>query len=207
MKWVLGFLFLVGATPSFAANPKYDPRPDVKRITEAIENGQLKEQALTAVDSLLITGGEELRARGESALADKLASEWQYYAWSWDLGDHAPIWPWLRDTYEQLTKILGERTMKRLHLTDLHILNHALPVVINPRGRDWDRAEYRKHFVPLVAVISYWGTYLGCRYVIEWTFLRKVCNPAAGAARWWMETKVGPGLSDRVYRHYVVASN
>jgi hypothetical protein len=201
MKLVLGLLILGVVSQTHAAD--YDHRPDVERITRSIDMGGLTDEMQTAIDSLVTTGTEEMRARGAVIVADRIAGEWQRYFRRWDLGDHAPLIPMLRNTYLQMEKVLGKARMKKLHLTDIHIINHALPVVLNPKGRDWDRVEYRKHFVPFAGVLTYWGIYLACRYFVDQSSLVKICKPAAGAGRWWMTTSLAPRLSDRVYRQFV----
>jgi len=204
MRLITGLLVL-GAV-SFAraeSAPKYDPKPDVERIVRSVEQGGLAEEMQTAIESLLTAGVDEMRLRGHVAEADRITGEWQFLARRWDLGDHAPLVPFLRDAYLKMEKVLGKGIMKRLFLTDLYIINQALPVVMHPASNQWDRAEYRKHFVPLLSVVTYWGTYFGCRLAIDWAWLSKVCSPAASLARWWMTTSIGPKLADRVYKRFV----
>ncbi len=204
MRLITGLLFL--GSVSFAqaeTQPKYDPKPDVERIVRSVEDGGLAEEMQIAIESLLTKGADEMKVRGHVAEADLMSNDWQFIARRWDIGDHKALVPFLRNAYVKMEKFLGKSAMRRLYLTDLNIINLALPVVMNPMSNQWDRAEYRKHFVPLLSVVTYWGTYFGCRALIEWTFLSKVCNPAAGLARWWMTTSIGPKLADRVYKSFV----
>ena len=210
MRLFLASVLFVGMTttisPAKAAD--YDYRPDAKRITLSIDQGGLIEETQGAMDSLVAQGVAALRAQGQNQQADRIAREWKLHlhTWmqgGWDLGDHDPLLPWLRKTYLDMEKYLGAGLMAALYLTDIHILNHAIPIVFNPRGRDWDRAEYRKHFVPMAGVITYWGTFLGCRFATDWAFLQSICRPAANAAKWWMTSYAGASLSDRVYRQFV----
>lgn len=204
MKFFLGLLVLgTVSTARAEALPKYDPFPDAERVVRSIEDGGLADEVMATVDNLLVVGTEQLKLKGHTEVAEQIFTQWQFLARRWDLGDHAPLLPFLSNAYTKMEKFLGKGIMRSLYLTDLHIINHALPVVMNPKSRDWDRAEYKKHFVPLFSVIAYWGTYFGCRAAIDWTFLSKVCKPAAGVARWWMTKYAGPALSDRVYRFFV----
>ncbi len=211
MKSILTLVVFGLVAGTAQAATSYDYRNDAKKIERAIDQGDLAGQTEIALDNLIATGVRALRADGKNKEADRIELEWKLhfqntFAATWDLGDHAPIFPWLEKVYKDLEKFLGEGMMRSWSLYDLHVLNLALPVVFNPMGKDWDRAEYRKHFVPLAGVITFWGVYYGCRYVIPWQMLARICSPAAGAARWWMESSAGFRLADRVYSQFVTAT-
>ncbi len=202
---VLGSLVVGTQALAFGNATTFDYRPEVARLTRSLEMGGTIQEVQRALDSLLSTAIAHLRARGKNKEADDIALEWQQYRPQLarrNLGDHDPLFPWLRRTYQVLEILLGSRTMKQYRLTDLNTLNFALPVVLNPEGKGWDRTEYRKHFVPLAGITTYWSTFLGCRAVIEWSLLQRVCGPAASAAGWLMETTIAPTLSDKVYGHF-----
>lgn len=201
-QWLLCFLLLGSGLQAHASS--YDAGKDVDRVAHAIESGEVAEQAQTAIDSMILTGVEELRKEGRKAEATRIMKKWRVLRDRmlnrWALGDHRPLFLWLKRLYTSLESALGTRVMGYLHLTDIHILNHALPVVFNPHSRDWDRVEYRKHFVPLLGVLTYWTSYLGCRAAVDWAFLERICAPAARWARGYMMRSVGPRLSDGLYR-------
>jgi hypothetical protein len=209
-RWVLGLVALgmISVSAQAATEAGYDSRTEAERIATAIDQGGLGEETNNALNAIIKAAIRALHRKGQHQEAERIEREWKaqsayWAAGAWDLGDHAPLIPWLQKVYLRLEKVLGEALMRSLRLYDLHVLNHALPVVFNPSGRDWDRVEYRKHFVPLAGVVTYWGTYLGCQYVVKSPKWGRICDPAAGWARWWMEYSVGRGLSDRVYRQFV----
>lgn len=202
---VLGTVAIGARAFAFGHATSYDYRPEVQRITRSFEAGGTVQEVQRAMDSLLSTAIAHLRARGKNKEADDIAREWLQFRpqlANRNLGDHDPLFPWLRKTYQILEILLGSRTMKQYRLTDLNILNFALPVVLNPAGKGWDRTEYRKHFVPLAGVTTYWSAYLGCRAIIEWELLQQICDPAATAAGWLMEKTIAPTLSDKIYGHF-----
>lgn len=191
---------------------RYDYRKDMDRIARDLHDGAIPEQVRTAMDGLIAVGIDELRKEGRHEQADRIEREWQGQAraWvlsAWDLGDHAPLFDWLKKLYDDMETLLSRTVMNALRLTDLRIINHALPVVLNPWSRQWDKVEWRKHFVPLAGVIAYWGTLWSCRALVDWNFLRPICGPAARLARGHMVSSLGPWLSDRIYRQLVRRSD
>lgn len=176
------------------------------------------------LDKLVREGFEDLEAAGDTALAEQLAHEWNanYVGQleaialglpldtSKNLGDHPPLSMWVENYY----KLLAARTRGMIRqvriIEDLHKMNFALAVVFHPKGswqaeyvgKEW--IEYRRHFIPMANIITYWGSYFGCRYVTvkvpELKQMKRYCKKIAGKLEWAMGQYVAPKLSDAVFK-------
>lgn len=135
------------------------------------------------------------------------------------LGDHAPLISWLADWYAVLESRLGPRVLRFTNLEHIKILNYAIPVVFNPRGKDgdsWDMYEYRDHFAGtrerffyplwqhngLAGVVTYWAVWGACTAGTSGTggILPWVCATVADVSCFRVGRDIAPGMSDRIYR-------
>lgn len=166
-------------------------------------NGRLAERTNIALDILLAVAVNKLKREGFEFEAEKIKKEWQenwfgYIVRVRDIGDHDPMSEWLAVTYFKIESLLGPDLMAWLHLDDLWVLNHAIPVLFKPCSLEWDKVEYKKHFVPACSVFAYWGTMIPCMVFTTGlgTFF---CSPGAMLSENLMKKFIAPGLSDRVY--------
>lgn len=214
--WVRSLLVFFLCLPVYAT-----PVQEAAALEAAIDNGELLQKTEKALNALFITAGGILRKKGYPNEAYDLEAEWfdrhQYdlrvYASSRGLGDWQPISTWLKEKTDMLTFILGVDLMKKTHLIDLVVFNHAIPVVFKPCNQPWSNAdEYRKHFsrdqdyqgnghevCALMPVVSYWGSYAGCMVGTIGTGFGIVCGIGAEVVERLVCKFVSDGLSDRVF--------
>jgi len=131
-----------------------------------------------------------------------------------DLGDHRALSTWLSNFYEKLRTRMGAAAIHQGLLGDIWAVNHAIPVVIAPRSGLWrqdqrdagilldrDWVEYRKHFIPLVNVATYYAASFACkRYAVPAGFPQNQCAKAAGLLRHVMGRYISPKISDFVFK-------
>lgn len=176
------------------------------------------------LDHVVREGFEDIKAAGDIDLARQLETEWnsQYsdelksmalglpVAVSKDLGDHPPLSMWLENYYQMLSaRTRGVIRQIRL-IDDIHKMNFALAVVFHPRGqwqlqyagKEW--IEYRRHFIPMANIVTYWGSYLGCRYITvkypDLKQMKRYCGKIATKLEWAMGQYIAPKLSDAVFK-------
>lgn len=176
------------------------------------------------LDKIVREGFEDLQAAGDVELARQLEAEWNgHYVGelkamalglpqtiSKDLGDHPPLSMWLENYYQMLAaRTRGLIRQIRL-IDDIRKMNFALAVVFHPRG-DWqlqyagkEWIEYRRHFIPMANIVTYWGSYLGCRYITvkypDLKQMKRYCGKIATKLEWAMGQYIAPRLSDAVFK-------
>ncbi len=173
-------------------------------VESGMDNGEIRELVLRGLDSLIARGVAELEAEGHKSEAQFWADSWEGQIFSFDLGDHEPLVQWLSDYYLVLESKLGEKIMRLAGLEDIKIFNHGIPVTFHPngwRGDDWDIEEYRLHFVPVAAAVTYWMAYSACSVTAP-PLVGHACGLMSRAPRWGMKKFIAPKLSDRVYRKF-----
>ncbi len=124
-----------------------------------------------------------------------------------DLGDHAPLFAWLENFFQDLAKKYGTIILTLPIVKEIQMLNYAIPVVFSPQGA-WrvagtdNRIEYRKHFIPFANIITYYVTLYGCQYYLAQhgqSNLKKICGKAADQLRFVMGRYIAPVVSDWIY--------
>jgi hypothetical protein len=184
-----------------------NPQSTAEGVSEML-GGSLEdrqERTLTALDVLVRSAAVALRDVGRDAKADEVMSDWLYRQRGFlldelnakDLGDHEPI-EWLYDLWFTLNELLGEGTMRMMHLDDLYIFAYAIPVVF------WcldavDELEYALHFVPFSGAVTYWAAMAACQAAAFGTAWTLICSPVASVAELAMIELIAPGLSPRVW--------
>lgn len=211
MKTVFVFLVFCLGLPFAQATGVSDAFNAQREVLYQIRKGRLNLVTQLALNQIVAKAVYELEYRGYSEDAERIEREWHdqflnhFAAYgTMDLGDHAPLMQWLADTYDFLENTLGLRLMSGAGLTDIRVFNFSIPVVFQPRGDarngdSWDRAEYRRHFVPFTGGIVFWVSWGACVGVLGNNWLGITCKPAAGLLRWATEMWVAPGLSDKIY--------
>jgi len=164
---------------------------------------RLRNRTGFAMGLMVRKGVRELRKKGHHAQADKIEKEWkeQYSLILFqmrDIGDFQPLSDWLSALYIALELLLGENVMKQLHLDDIHILNHAIPVTFLPCKGPWKKSDYVEHFSALLGVVAYWGTWAGCLAGTSGlgSFL---CMPAGRGAEFLMRRFLAPPLGRGIF--------
>jgi hypothetical protein len=188
----------------------YDQDTDV--VTDLI-NGDYNEAAQAGLNVMVAEGIQELRDSGEGVLATQLETEWanqfiDYFLSShlsaFELGDHDPLSPWLSNFYVTLfNKTKGVIRSIRL-IEDIQKMNYALNVVFRPKGNwrgnvtyDLDRVEYRKHFIPMSDIVTYWVTLEACKHYAGQ--YGQFCGDGATELEKLMGRYVAPKVSDWVF--------
>jgi hypothetical protein len=157
------------------------------------------------VQNMVTSGINQLYSKGFKADADRLLSEYNQIVSgkiidSWDVGDHQPWSQWLVKFYNELVALLGQQTVTFLHLDDLWELNYTVPVVFHPKDIRWDITEYRKHFVVLAGLVTYWVVDMACEAITYGSGWFLICTPIGDISEKVMVLYIAPGLSDRIYK-------
>lgn len=153
---------------------------ELRTVRIDLVQGNLPKRTDQAIDALIKVAVVNLRARGHDHEADEIEGAYfdrfegflEIHAAGrgfLDIGDHRPLSEWLAGVTELLRLLLGDFVMKQTHLDDLRILNYAIPVVFDACNKEWDRAEYKRHFVPLSGVLAYWSLWVACKVAGGWS--------------------------------------
>ena len=192
-------------------------------IRTQFAQGDTATSSQAALNILVDQGLQVLAANGEATLADQLRGEWNSQFTTYltdfaanatlgltDLGDHDPLSPWLANFQATLkAKTRGAIEGIRI-INDVFTMNYALGVVLHPKSKTWksgeaqaDEWEYRKHFIPMANIITYWVTLEACNYAVKKIGApqaKQVCGIAATKLEFYMGRYWAPKLSDSVYR-------
>jgi hypothetical protein len=181
-------------------------------IVADFQSGVVATSAQNALNVMVARGIQILRDIGEGAAADQFESEWNSQFTNYlttnllfahELGDHEPLLPWLANYYN----VLNAKTdgiIKAVQIVqDINTMNYALGVVLRPNGSwrtytDYDRIEYRKHFIPMADIITYWTSLELCKHYIT-GLGKQVCGKGATELETLMGRYVAPELSDYVW--------
>lgn len=126
-----------------------------------------------------------------------------------DLGDHAPLFAWLEQYLVKLENKYGSIITKLPIIANIRMVNFALPVVFTPGSSRWqlasqdNRIEYRKHFIPFVNLVTYYGSLYACNVIAaksQYPQLKKLCKKAATKLQFAMGRYVAPHISDFIYK-------
>jgi len=183
----------------------------------ALQNKDFTEITHQAFGNAIATAVQDLRDRSDYAMANELQNRWQssdfvgalFAAQLHDLGDHAPLFPWLDDFFNKMSSKYGTIIFNLPYVKDLRTLNFAIPVVFAPTGKGWEqdgidaRIEYRKHFIPFANIITYYVSLFGCDYVATkqgQPELKKLCSKAAEKLEFVMGRYIAPVVSDWIFK-------
>jgi hypothetical protein len=185
-----------------------------------LASGYLERLAKKNLNVLVAEGCNRLRQVGEVKLATQLQSEWAHQVSNalderinvfsmsgnvdtLELGDFDPLNAWLDNFYNTLYyKTRGMvKGIRVIH--DVYLMNYALAVVLRPHGSwrlhtDYDRIEYRKHFIPFANTVTFWAADKACEYYFPQ--FKKYCGNAAGYLEKFMGKHVAPTVSDQVFK-------
>jgi hypothetical protein len=178
-----------------------------------IEAGNFAEATEQGMSGAIQTLASEFNALGLSDLADELLNRYEndrsiLFSNLKDLGDHAPLFPWLQDIIRQAEERTGTTIYNIPIVKDIVTLNFAIPVVFKPNGiwrdaQDDDRIEYRKHFIPFANIVTFYGVQLACNYFVQqqqMPDMKRICKPLAEKLQFVMGRYIAPPLSDWVFK-------
>lgn len=173
-----------------------------------------------AVENLLRRADGVLRATGNMALADEIATDYQltfrggvtYQAMGpKEIGDHPPISEWLGKIHAKIESAIGEFWCKFFHFHDLYILNHSIPVAFAPSKYDLD--DYKDHVAGhlmfgfiwehhgLAGVVTYWLVEGVCSgFTGGLGLVTFACGPIASYAEHVMDKRIAPPIATRVWK-------
>lgn len=173
-----------------------------KEFKKEVQNGRLRKKTNLALDSIIKLAAYKLKRDGYKAEAEKLLYEWknQYslYLEQRDLGDHKPLSEWLANQYMIWVFILGKDLCDSIRLSDVNVINFALPVVFACID-SVDIDEYRLHFIPLMRVTSYWVTFWTC-VGFSWGTGFLYCSPIAMGVEYLTENFTAPVLNKPAFK-------
>lgn len=220
MKLLLLIVVIAASVSHYAG--AVTPVQEAAELERAIDNGELLKKTEKALNNLIITAAGILKQKGNQLDAAVMEQEWfdthqhalRVYASSRGLGDYKPLSAWLKKQTDTLTFILGVDLMKKTHLIDLVVFNHAIPVVFKPCNQPWsNEIEYRKHFskdenfqgsnqvvCALLPVTSYWVSYGVCVGASMGTGFVLACGLASSVVERIICNHASDGLSDRVFK-------
>ena len=185
----------------------------------------LQNQDFTAVtqqgfDYAIQELAQTLRDQNDNAMADELLARWQQTSFdaalrvamlpsSRELGDHAPLFPWLEQFLDKMAKKYGTIIFTLPIVKNIRTLNFAIPVVFSPKSASWQKAgidsriEYRKHFIPFADIVTYYIALIGCDILVKKEGvpqLKKLCSKVADKLEFVMGRYIAPQLSDWVFK-------
>jgi hypothetical protein len=176
-------------------------------IVADFQSGVVAGAAQNGLNVMVARGIAILREIGETKQADQFESEWNnqfsHYLISHELGDHDPLSPWLANYYNVLSA-KTDGVIKGVQLIqDINTMNYALGVVLRPHGAwrtntDYDRIEYRKHFIPMADIITYWTSLELCKHYVK-GMGKQFCGKGATELETLMGRYVAPEVSDYVW--------
>lgn len=202
------------------------------RVTRALQREQFLETAVEAFDAMFALAGDELRKLGRVGEASTLEAGWREQrrlVFREDVGDHWPASEWVAVRYRELEAVFGVEFMEFSHLRDIWVLNHGLPVVLEPEHdarwceeyeAEWTDGcgkEYERHLAGtrwvrgddpgataylhggVAGVVTYWSVWAACEAATWGGGSFWVCSPAATLAQIAVERYVAPPLAARVW--------
>jgi len=180
----------------------------IARYTEKNGLFGISEKTEKTLERIIDRAELKLREKGHSELANKVRNEWetQYrgvilkmHLGGRYIGEFEPMSEWLSNLYQKLVDKLGEDICKALHLDDIHIINHTVPVVFRPCRGPWEKPDYEEHFSALLGVVGYWGVFIGC--MIGTSGIGSFfCSPAGMGAELLLNRFLGPPVARGIYR-------
>lgn len=195
-------------------------------ILQQFQSGNVAEPSQQALNILVARGVSLLAENGEAPLAAQFEQEWQNTFTNYlpehivsdssqasgftilDIGDHDPLSPWLAKFHDTLAAKTNGVIDGIPIIYDIFTMNYALGVVLHPKLKTWksgetqaDEWEYRKHFIPMANIVTYWTVLEACNYVAATKFpaAKQFCSPAADKLKFLMGRYWAPKLSDVVY--------
>lgn len=187
-----------------SGQPEISPRTRrlSKEFKEEVQSGRLRKKTNQSLDSIIRLAAYKLKRTGKKDIAEKLIYEWksQYslYLERRELGDHKPLSDWLAAQYQIWVFWLGKDICEALRLSDINVINFAIPVVFACIDHV-DVDEYRKHFVPLSAVTSYWVTFWTC-IGFTWGSGFALCSPISMGVEYIVEKTIAPPLNEPLWK-------
>jgi hypothetical protein len=184
-------------------------------FVSALEKRDFTEIARQAFENAILTAVEDLRERNDEAMATELLDQWRsfdFHAAAFmsqfhDLGDHAPLFPWLDEFFKKMASKYGSIIYSLPYVQDLNTLNYALPVVFAPKGSwqsaDFDnRIEYRKHFIPFANIVTYYVSLYGCKYIAAKQGIdgKQLCPKVADRLKHVMGRYIAAPVSDWIFK-------
>lgn len=128
----------------------------------------LQKKVDRASDNLIKATVGELKKRGHEALAYSIEMDWNSrykgFVYSFkgarDVGDHAAL-IWLLKIHDDIHSVLGDKICRAIRTHDLWVIAMTVGVVFGCQD-SVDSEEYKKHFIPLSGIASYWVSYGVC---------------------------------------------
>lgn len=176
--WIVALGVVILSSSAFASDivhPVYveeNSKQAIESVKADIREGRMAHRTGIVMGFIIWRGVQEMRNAGANEEADRIWREWKQggieqrvmftLQSSRNLGDWPPISVWFSATYLVMETVLGKLTMQMLHMDDLYIMNHAIPVVFDACNPLYDKNEFRLHFGPMAGVLIYWSVWGGC---------------------------------------------
>jgi hypothetical protein len=206
-------LTLPAATNAAEAQGREGAIQQLDMLSQSADLEKFRGQLGSALDAIIGTAVQNLRKEGFHEDARQIQSEWSqtyslYFFSSYmvmDLGDHAPLVPWLAKVMNKIEKKIGRPIMQRTRIYDLKVINYGIPVTFTPGGERktglaWGQTEYGKHFIPLAGVVTYWTSRIACKQLAaNQPIVSMFCKTIAGIAEKIVVKRVAPRMSSSIY--------
>lgn len=152
-----------------------------QQVYADIDNGRFAQRIDSAVDMIIKRTDYALRAKGFSADADEIMSEYQDHAFflsrkRGDIGDYAAWSEFMVKVHAKAHEKLGDTLCKWLHVHDLFIITYGVPVAFAPA--DFDLETYQNHFTGIHILGPFWKHYGLAPVVVYWA-VNIVCNASS----------------------------
>ncbi|MCW3101365.1 MAG: hypothetical protein JWL77_6983 [Chthonomonadaceae bacterium] len=211
--------FAQSATEMDAVQAALDSRND---FVNALENKDFTALTHKGFDLAIRELAQQLRdEHQDNVMADDLLNQWtqssanfaaeiEFRLGQKDLGDHAPLFPWIQDFLKKMADKYGTIIYSIPLVQNIQMINLAIPVVFAPRSTSWQvvgvdsRIEYRKHFIPFANLITYYVSLYGCKYILAHNGVtqgaNQLCTKAAEKLKFVMGRYIAPVVSDWIFK-------
>jgi hypothetical protein len=187
-------------------------------FVQALQNKDYTGITHQAFDAAIQELAQSLRDQNDNAMADELLAKWQQSSFEGalsfamsnkDLGDHAPLFPWLEAFFTKMSNKYGTIILSLPIVQNIRTLNFAIPVVFSPRSSSWQsagvdpRIEYRKHFIPFANLVTYYASLVGCDLIVKkegMGQLKQLCGKVATKLEFVMGRYIAPQISDWIFK-------
>lgn len=209
-------LILLVCLPLFASDySTYNKYDSNSQIEAEVRLGNLAHRTDFALDKLMQVASREMDRRGHGVEANTLRRDFMMSGQGYlerhtdknrfrNIGDFEPLSKKLTQWYKDIENVIGRSACKTLHISDLYVLNHAIPIVFNPCKHTI--LDFEDHFrgdvnySGLFPIVCYWGTFAACEVgtggvgTIAW-----FCGAVGAGSEYISENFIAGGLADDIY--------
>lgn len=204
------------------ARKRIDVDEMTRQISERLERSDFDRAALIdqAIFNMMQKIHAVLVAEGHVALAAQIRSEYEAtykmaltrgLFGTLEIGDHPPMNEWLESVHKRIHDQLDNFLCQYFRFHDIFILNHGIPVVMNPKP--YTLKDYKDHFAGhliwgyfwehhgVAGVVSFWvveGVCVGATWGLG--LVAFVCSPIAAFTEHLVDKHVAPPIAEAIWQ-------